>query len=439
MKQAHNALVTSATRAGQDRIAVSAANIADDAAARERLGWRAVAAAFVVAVFGWGTGFYGPPVYLEIVHQAHGWSIALISGAVTLHFAVGLAVIPTLPALYRRLGIGLVTVAAGIAMAGGIAGWALASAPWQLYGAALLTGLGWSGLGAVAVNAIVTPWFVAKRPLALGVAFNGGSVGGVIFSPLWIALIDRLGFVEAAGLVGAAMVAILGALAILILRRTPTPIDASPASSAVEGATSFSPGVTQDAPPHRPLVRDRAFVTLCLGMTLALFAQTGLVAHLVSVLAPTLGAQGAGLTAGACGLAAVVGRLLVGARTAKIGNWRLVAALSLVAQAAGCVILALAHGQNATLLILGVVMFGLGVGNAISLPPVIAGVEFAEGQAARVVALIVAISQGAYAVAPAIFGILRQMGTDQTMFMAAIAAQIAAIAAYLIGRAPRSN
>ena len=27
-------------------------------------GWRVVWAAFVVAVFGWGLGFYGPPVYL---------------------------------------------------------------------------------------------------------------------------------------------------------------------------------------------------------------------------------------------------------------------------------------------------------------------------------------------------------------------------------------
>jgi hypothetical protein len=32
-------------------------------------GWRVVAAAFIVAVFGWGVGFYGPPVYLEAVRQ----------------------------------------------------------------------------------------------------------------------------------------------------------------------------------------------------------------------------------------------------------------------------------------------------------------------------------------------------------------------------------
>jgi len=28
-------------------------------------GWRVVSAAFVLAVFGWGMGFYGPPVFLN--------------------------------------------------------------------------------------------------------------------------------------------------------------------------------------------------------------------------------------------------------------------------------------------------------------------------------------------------------------------------------------
>ena len=33
-------------------------------------GWRVVGAAFVMAVFGWGLGFYGPPVYLHAVREA---------------------------------------------------------------------------------------------------------------------------------------------------------------------------------------------------------------------------------------------------------------------------------------------------------------------------------------------------------------------------------
>ena len=51
-----------------------------------------------------------------------------------------------------------------------------------------------------ALNAIVSPWFVRSRPAALAMAYNGGSIGGVIFSPLWVAAIGVLGFPLAAAL-----------------------------------------------------------------------------------------------------------------------------------------------------------------------------------------------------------------------------------------------
>jgi len=168
-------------------------------------------------------------------------------------------------------------------------------------------------------------------------------------------------------------------------------------------------------------------------MTLALFAQTGLVAHLVSVLAPALGRQGAGLAAGASGVAAVVGRVAVGWRASGTSNWRAIASYSLVAQALGCGVLLLADGSSPAVLVVGVVLFGLGVGNAISVPPVIANLEFSKEDAARIVALIVAISQGAYAIAPAVFGQFRELWSDQIIFVASVAIQVAAIVAYLFG------
>jgi len=317
----------------------------------------------IVAVFGWGVGFYGPPVYLEVVRQTRGWTIAMVSGAVTLHFLVGVLIIPSLPILYRRIGLPAVTFAAAICMGSGVLGWAMAGTLWQLYGAAFLTGTGWSALGAVTVTDIVAPWFVSKRPLALGVAFNGGSMGCVIFSPLWVVLIHRIGFATAAMVVGTAMVMIIGALAALVLGRSPDSLRQEP-----DGESSHSVGTRMGliarfntSENQRSLSRDRAFLTLCSGTTLTLFARTGLVAHLVSVLQPTLGSQGAGLAAGVSAVAAVTGRLFVGWRATGTSDWRLIASLSLVAQAAGCGVLALGRGTQTSLLILGVALFGLGV------------------------------------------------------------------------------
>ena len=67
-------------------------------------GWRVVGAAFVLAVFGWGLGFYGPPIYLHAVQEARDgrW---LVSTAVTVHFLVGAIFVANLPRLYARFGV----------------------------------------------------------------------------------------------------------------------------------------------------------------------------------------------------------------------------------------------------------------------------------------------------------------------------------------------
>ena len=56
-----------------------------------------------------------------------------------------------------------------------------------------VSGAGWSAMSAAALNAIVSPWFVRARPAALAMAYNGGSIGGIIFSPLWVAAIATSG------------------------------------------------------------------------------------------------------------------------------------------------------------------------------------------------------------------------------------------------------
>ena len=75
-------------------------------------GWRVVGAAFLLAVFGWGIGFYGPPVYLHAVREARGFSLPVVSAAVTVHFLFGAFVVANLPKLYRRFGVAAITKAA---------------------------------------------------------------------------------------------------------------------------------------------------------------------------------------------------------------------------------------------------------------------------------------------------------------------------------------
>src|SRR5262245_11625057 len=96
-------------------------------------GWRVVYASFVLAFFGWGLGFFGPPVFLSVLREETGWPVALVSAAVSVHFLVGAVVGACLPACHRRAGAGAITKAGALAMAAGLFGWATATAPWQLF------------------------------------------------------------------------------------------------------------------------------------------------------------------------------------------------------------------------------------------------------------------------------------------------------------------
>jgi len=407
-------------------------------------GWRVVAAVFVLAMFGWGVGFYGPPVFLHAVRATRGWSLALVSTAVTLHFLFGALVVANLPRLYRRFGIATVTKAGCIALVAGTMGWAIAREPWQLLLATCLSGGGWVTMSAAAVNAIVAPWFVRGRPAALSAAYNGSSIGGVIFSPLWVAAIGTLGFPGAATLIGLVMLAIIWVLADLFYGKTPNRMGLQPDGDTAETPTAPFTAPTAQPLPGRRLWRDRCFITLAAGMALGLFAQIGLLAHLYSLLVPALGAQRAGLAAGAATAAAIAGRTLVGWLMPVGANRRRFACASYLVQAAGSLALLCAGGESIPLLLAGVLLFGAGIGNATSLPPLIAQVEFVKEDAARVVSLIVAIGQATYAFAPAAFGLIRAYapalhipalgllpaGAAPCLFAAAATIQCAAIIAF---------
>ena len=418
------------------------------AGAPKFFGWRVVAGAFVLAIFGWGVGFYGPPVFLHVVAERTGWPVALVSGAVTCHFLAGAFAVANLPRLYRWIGLPLTTSLGALALALGIFGWAEAATPRQLFLAAFFSGIGWVSMSAAALNAIVAPWFVRSRPAALTMAYNGASIGGIVFSPLWVALIARLGFAEAAGLVGIVMLAVIWLLSCTVFSRTPESLRQTPDGDG-RGKASANAAATARAPlPGRLLWRDRRFLTLAAGMALGLFAQIGLIAHLFSLLVPALGAQAAGLAMGMATAFAIAGRSLVGWLMPTHADRRLVASASYGVQIAGSLVFILAGGTDIPLLLTGVALFGAGIGNATSMPPLIAQVEFAKEDVQRVVSQIVAAAQASYAFAPAAFGAIRALSPPAsatapehaTLFFAVAASvQLAAIGCFMLGRGPEPD
>ncbi|RMM82774.1 Membrane protein [Pseudomonas coronafaciens pv. striafaciens] len=363
------------------------------------LGRKVVAATFVMAVFGWGIGFYGPPIFMYAVIQKTGWSAALCSAAVTVHFLAGTLVVISLPALYKRVGFPWTTVSGAGILAVGIFGWTIATQPYQLFLAAVLSGFGWVTMGAAAVNTAISPWLVSKRPRALAMAYNGASIGGVIFSSGWVYLIGRFGFSLAAIVVGVVSIAIIALLALTVFRFRPEHLGQQPDGIHHPADDLAQP---QDATPIT-LRGNRQFITLAAAMSLGLFAQIGLISQLFMLLVDHVAEQRAGLAMGIATVSAIAGRLLSARLMQTSLNRRNVACLSYGCQLLGCMVLMLINIDAAWLWV-GMVLFGLGIGNATSLPPLIAQAEFPRQQVTRVVTLIVAIAQGCYAFAPVFFG-----------------------------------
>ncbi|WP_419899107.1 MFS transporter [Roseomonas sp. USHLN139] len=401
-------------------------------------GWKVVRAAFVTAFFAWGIGFYGPPIFLQTLAQQHGWPVGLLSLALTVQFLIGAAVVAQLARLHRRFGQVAVLRAGAVLTALGLLGWAMAQQPWQLFLALPLSAAGWALTSAAALNAALAPWFVQRRPMALGLAFNGASLSGLVLSPLWVALIGGLGFATAAGLVGAVAAVLLWWMAGRFFAPTPAglgqaPDGAAPAASAL--AAPPRPAVASAPLPANPW-RDRRFATLTVAASLALFAQIGLVAHLFSVLVPLLGAGAAGWAMGGATGCGMLGRLAVGRLLRPGASRRRAAALNGAVQALGSALLLAGSAGSVPLMLAGCALFGLGIGNATSLPPLIAQAEFRAEDLPRAVALVTAIGQAAYAFAPAGFGLLRDGGP--AIFLAAGLLQLAA-GALLLWPPPRQS
>ena len=404
-------------------------------------GWHVVGAAGVVAVFAWGISFYGPPIFLEAVHVERGWPISVTSAATTLHFLLGAVFVANLANLHRRFGLVAVTRTGGVLTGLGLLGWGLAREPWQLFAMMPFSAAGWAMTSGAALNAMVSPWFAVRRPAALSMAFNGASLGGVVFSPLWVALIASFGFARATGLVAATASVALWLIAGHYFARRPEEMGLAADGGEAERSQSSNPWTTASV----ALVggsgpwRDRRFLTLSVASMLALFAQVGLIAHLFSVLASSLGDTSAGLITALTTAAAISGRSLLGLLIRPATNRRVVAAGNLAVQACGSLLLMTAH-HSPPLLLAGCMLFGLGIGNVTSLPPLIAQNEFTRDDVARIVALVTATSQAGYAVAPLVFGGLRELGLAEglgdapVIFAAAALIQLAAASTLVASR-----
>src|SRR5215212_8103680 len=200
--------------------------VRDQESSPRYFGWRVVAACFLMALACWGFGLYGHSVYLAELQRLHGWPPSLIAGASTATYLLNAVLVIFTSNALARFGARRFVLFGVASLAAAIVQLALAREPWQVYVAYLTMSFGWLGLGLVVIPTLISQWFTRKRGLAISLALNGASFGGIVVAPSLVALIAVFGFQTAMLAAAAVMVAILLPVVLLWIpsqAATPTP------------------------------------------------------------------------------------------------------------------------------------------------------------------------------------------------------------------------
>ena len=395
--------------------------------ARYFYGWNVVGATFLMALGSFGLGFYGIAVYVAALQQLHGWSAAVVSAPVTVYYVTGALLTAAIASVYERLGSRVVVASGAAAMAAGIALLGLVDRPWQLYPVFLVMSVGWGAMSGAAINIILAPWFQRRRGLAVSLAFNGATLGGVLVAPAMLELVARLGFRRALAVAALVFFAAVFTVAVVIMRRGPETLGIGPDGDPAR-ASAARTGRSDATSAWRDAMRTWRFWSVSAPFALGLAAQVGVLTHIVALVTPVLGAGGAARAVSTTTAAALLGRLATGLVVDRV-NGRVVASLTLIVQLVGLALLA--RERSVAGVLAGCVLFGLGVGNLTTLPGLILAVEWPRDRFSGLVGLVVGINQLTFAFGPTLVGVVRDAAGSYAAGLAACAA-LQAINALLI-------
>ncbi len=416
-------------------------------------GWAVLAAVCCAGVARQGPAVATLSMFVTPMTESFGWSRAELSGAVSLAGLLAALATPLLGPLLDRFGARpmlagavLLTAAAtfGLSFAGSLALFYL------FYCAARLSFAGPFDLG---IYGAVNAWFLRRRALAAGIA-NLAQMLGLAAMPLiahW-AIADggwRHGWV-----VVSASVLAMGLLPVLlVVRRRPEDLglapDGAPARSNAAASTDATagsravarggPGAAVSGEPdysRREALATPAFWLLALYSALVFPVQAGVSLHQAPhLLERGLDAGTAALVVGSFSLASAAASLLVGLAGRRL-PLRLALALSAGALTASTV--AMLAVTNPLTGFVAAVLFGLGIGGALTLLPVAWADYFGRRSYGAIRGIALSIQVLAQAAGPLLSGLLRDAsGSYSPSLWLFTLLSLGALGAAVLARPPR--
>lgn len=143
--------------------------------------------------------------------------------------------LPVVTKLLRYFSIRKIMVVSILMCSLGFAAYAFAQEAWQFYVIALIVGAGTAGCTNMVISLLINNWFIARRGLAMGIAFTGSGFGAVCIAPLLTKCLHAYGWQTSYIVCGLTMAIICVPLTFLFAYRYPSEKGQKPYQE--EGAT----------------------------------------------------------------------------------------------------------------------------------------------------------------------------------------------------------
>jgi MFS family permease len=360
--------------------------------ARERrifYGWWIVAAAFLNLFFAVGVIFYGFPVFYPAFVESLGFTRAQVTQGFLFGFLfAGLPFGLLAGAAIDRIGVRWV-ILSGVSLTG-ISLFFMGSITklWQYEILCIVEVLGYVLAGPISNQVLITRWFRLRRGRAMGYAYLGLGLGGVI-SPLLVDfLIRTIGWRHALQGIGSLLLVVLVPVGVWITRSTPAELGLFP-----DGLNTFdTPGTAFDdrVSPSEGVaaaVRTANFWLILAATTLVIGAIGAVIQHFILFLKDQ-GYSGTMASRFSTVLLAssLGGRVLVGYLADRFQKKNLMALFYLLI---GASTLMLGAAHSSTAIWVFALLFGFSMGADYMLIPLVAAECFGTTSLGKLLALIV--------------------------------------------------
>ena len=394
-------------------------------------GWIVLAGIFVVMTVGSGFAFYAQGVFLDALVEEQGFSIGMAGAGTGFFFLVSGIAGYYAGGLISRFDIravmtfGVTIASIGIYLLGEV------RTEWQMFLVFLVYGAGYALAGLVPATSLVTRWFHLKRSIALSIASTGLSVGAIAITPIIAQLIDAESLVELAPRLAVAFWLGMVPVILLVIRPSPEALGLRPdGAPAMLDEPTTSAGDAVDGPPGTPFaeaVRTRYFRFMSAGFILIMGAQVGAIQHIFKLTKDQIDVDAASLALVVVAATSVCARLAGGVAATRF-PLRVLTTVLVVVQAIGISTIGLA-GQRLTIL-LGVVIFGVAMGNLLMLHPLLLADAFGIREYPRIYGLGSLLMVTGVGLGPFVVGVIRDASDYRTAFLVMAATALVGLGIY---------